>query len=82
MDKTVEMVNLLSDISLGGLALWQGIRILSDVRLKTLEGLLPQDELKKTFWYKTRKFDQLVLMAVIIGFAIAVLARIYLLVTK
>ncbi len=77
MDSCHEWVALLSDVSLGMLALWQGFVILSDLKLKRLAGLGNETK-ESSFWFRLRKFDRLVLLIITTGFALAIIMRIVL----
>jgi hypothetical protein len=61
--------NLISSIFIGFLALWQGISIIADKKLDRLK-LLNEKEIKKSWWYKLKSLDGVILFIIIIGFVI------------
>jgi hypothetical protein len=75
MNDAEALANLLSDIALGSLALWQGFVMLSDVQLRRMAGL-GHAAVEASLWYKLRKLDGVMLMAVVGGFSVAIVLRI------
>jgi hypothetical protein len=79
MDRLSQWASLISDAALGLFALWQGIELLGERRLRALLGA-GSDAVQKNVWYLLRKLTAAVLIIAIAGFALAIALKIVVLV--
>ena len=79
MDRLSQWASLISDVALGLFALWQGIELLGERRLRALLGA-GSDAVQKNVWYLLRKLTAAVLIIAIAGFALAIALKIVVLV--
>ncbi len=75
MNGTEQFANLLSDVALGLLALWQALVILSDARLRRIAGLGKQ-AVQDCIWHRARRLDGPILVAIVLGFSASVVLRV------
>lgn len=64
--------SLISDVALGLFALWQGIELIGERRLKALHDA---EAIRSSRWYSLRKFTGWVLLVAVLGFAAAVVMK-------
>ena len=79
MDRLSQWASLISDAALGLFALWQGIELLGERRLRGLLGA-GSEALQKNVWYLLRKLTAPVLIIAVAGFALAIALKIVVLV--
>jgi len=79
MDRLSQWASLISDASLGLFALWQGIELLGERRLRALLGA-GSNALQNNVWYLLRKLTAPVLIIAVAGFALAIALKIVVLV--
>ena len=80
MDIFEEWINLLSDFFLSILALWQGLKIISEEKIEKT-GALDKDSMDFitkawiSFWVKARRYEGVVFIFVFTGFLVTIILR-------
>lgn len=59
--------NFIVSISIGLLAIWQGVSLIAAKKLDRLKRF-DEEEIKKSRWYKVKSLDGIILLIIIIGF--------------